>query len=124
MKRKQKKPVNKGGGYPGPRDPVTGMTPRQIVDTRRGQLLAIQIAKERAALVLKSEVDAGMRECSSVIGSDLFGALPSRLATVLGGGKHTAEQVRQVALEIISEMVRNWIQAEIIPKESKPDENS
>jgi hypothetical protein len=65
-----------------------------------------------------------MRECAEVIQSDLYGVLPSRCASVLGGKKRTAEQIRQAVLAIINDVAGNWINAEIIPKESKPNENA
>ena len=124
MKRQNKKRVNKGGGYPGPRDPATGFTPRQLVDSRRAHLLGLEIAEKSGALVKKSEVEEARRQTADVLQSDLFGALPSRCATELGGKLFTAEQVRSVVLKIVYDIVGNWIDAEIVPKESKPNENT
>lgn len=118
----KKKPDERRGGYRGVRDFSTGLTPRQEVDTRRAQLLAIEIARQRGLLIEKTTVEAGIRECAEVIQSDLFGALPSRCATVLGGKKKNAEQVRLVVRQIVDEIVGNWISAEIVPQEAKPKE--
>jgi len=109
-----------GKGYVGLRDPKTGMTPREKlydIQTRRQML---ELAKDQKQLVYKAEVEAGMRECANVIQSNLYGVLPSRCATELGGKKLTAEQVRQVVLGIVGDMVGGWISAEIVAKEAAP----
>jgi len=62
-----------------------GLTARQRVDTRKAELLEIQIAKERGELVGKDEVVAERRQVAEVIVSDLMsvgGRLSSRLASL------------------------------------------
>lgn len=91
-----------------------GLTPRQLVDSRRAMLLGIQIAKERGELVEKAVVDAGMREAAEVIRSDLFGVLPSRCTTELCNRKLAPEKVRAIVTKIVHDMVTGWVQAEIV----------
>lgn len=65
------------------------------------------------------KIEAANRECAEVIQSDLFGALPAQCATAIAGKKMTSEQVRSEVLKIVDGIVSSWINAEIIPTESK-----
>lgn len=95
-----------------------GLTPRQLVDSRRAILLGIQIAKERGELVEKSVVEAGLREAAEVIQSDLFGVLVSKCVTALCNRKLAPEKVKALVTKIVHDVVSGWAQAEIVPKES------
>lgn len=109
------------GGYRGLRDPATGRTPREELYHVQTQRQLLELAKDRGLLVPQSEVVAGLRECAEVIQSDLYGALPSRCATVLGGKKNSAERVRRNVLKIVDDIVANWVSAEVAPGEAKPE---
>lgn len=101
-----------------------GLTPRQLVDSRRAVLLGLQIQKERGELVEKAVVLAGLREAAEVIQSDLFGVLPSRCVTELCNRKLAPEKVRAIVTKIVHDVVSVWVQAEIVPKESLGNEKA
>ena len=95
------------------------MTPKERLETRKAELAELEIAQKRGELIKRSEVEAEQQECAEVLGSDLYGALPPRIAGLLAGRTLTAPEIRKVVLECIDEMVAGWVTSEIVPKPIK-----
>lgn len=99
------------GGYRGFRDD-SGLTPMQRLSARKADLAEIEIAERKGALVLREDVEAGLREGGEVIGSDLRGTMVSRATTELSGrGNLEPEQVRAVMSAIVEEIIGGWAKA-------------
>jgi len=111
-KRKHVRTGKKRGGA-APRDD-DGFTPRQLVDCRRAELLRLEIAEKNRDLVLRSAVLADRRADAEVVQSDLYGALPARIATEIAGRKLNAAEVKAAVLRVVDELVAGWISGEIL----------
>ena len=99
------------GGYRGFRDD-SGLTPMQRLSARKADLAEIEIAERKGALVLREDVEAGLREGGEVIGSDLRGTMVSRATTELSGrGNLEPGQVRAVMSAIVEEIIGGWAKA-------------
>jgi len=95
---------------------IEEMTPRQRLDYYHSERAKTELKKLQGSLVSKQVVNAGLKEAAEVIQSDLFGALPQRLAGILGGRTLSAEEVRQAVVGVVGEIVTGWTAGGLVPE--------
>ena len=94
-----------------------GLTPRQSVDMRRAELLAMELAVKRGELVERAVVDAAAAREAEVLRGDLF-ALPAALAGKLANKKFSHAKVRAIVDAALRDMVQRWVDANLTTKDA------
>ena len=116
------KPVRNRGGYAGPRDVKTGLTPRQRLDTAKAEAQEFNNKRERESWQTREQAEAAAQETAEVIQGDLYGTIPLALAGKLSGRVFTPAEVRAIIRAEIDAAVREWVKGERVSKEAIAEE--
>ncbi len=115
MEKKHEIKKKKSGGYRGQRN-ENGLTPRQLLDSRKAELLQMEILQKQGELCRKDEVLAGLKEAAEVIQSDLYGTLVSKLVSALAGRKTPPSRFHEACTAIVDEIVKSWEKNSLVAK--------